>query len=110
MKRALEMQKPVLMLNVGPTRADGLEGFEKIEWHSGTVLPDACELLLSVRDDLQSLSVPGLPDFDPDSDVVTNDQPYHRTDRLPKNPILQQLLKSGHVTLPPEDDVVSASD
>lgn len=76
MKRALEMQKPVLMLNVGPTRADGLEGFEKIEWHSGTVLPDACELLLSVRDDLQSLSVPGLPDFDPDSDVVTNDQPY----------------------------------
>lgn len=98
------------MLNVGPTRADGLQGFEKIEWHSGTVLPDACELLLSVRDDLQPSSVSRLPNFDLASHFATNDQPCNRSDRLPKNPILQRLLKSGHVTPPPEDDAVSASD
>lgn len=37
-RHALELKKPVLMLNVGPTRADGMPGIEKIELTSGSVL------------------------------------------------------------------------
>jgi NAD+-dependent protein deacetylase sirtuin 4 len=38
LKHALELKKPVLMLNVGPTRADTLENLEKIELPSGMIL------------------------------------------------------------------------
>ena len=37
-----------MMLNVGPTRADGLDGIEKIEWKSGDVLREVCTMLLCV--------------------------------------------------------------
>ncbi|TFL05219.1 DHS-like NAD/FAD-binding domain-containing protein [Pterulicium gracile] len=37
-KRALEQRKPVLVLNVGPTRADDLPGLEKIEVPTSLVL------------------------------------------------------------------------
>jgi hypothetical protein len=70
-KHALELNKPVLMLNLGPTRADGLEGVEKIEWASGSVLSQACRLFLE--------------------------------DRLPRNSILERLLRSGRVVRPPND-------
>ncbi|EIN09499.1 DHS-like NAD/FAD-binding domain-containing protein [Punctularia strigosozonata HHB-11173 SS5] len=38
LKHALELKKPTLMLNVGPTRADGLPGLEKLEIRSGEVM------------------------------------------------------------------------
>ncbi|OJA20447.1 hypothetical protein AZE42_06075 [Rhizopogon vesiculosus] len=48
-KRALELRKPVLLLNVGPTRADGLPGVEKLEISSSLVLRDAVRALLGSR-------------------------------------------------------------
>ncbi|EKM50661.1 uncharacterized protein PHACADRAFT_213556 [Phanerochaete carnosa HHB-10118-sp] len=48
-KHALELKKPVLLLNVGPTRADPLSGVEKIELPSGTVLRDAVRTVLGSR-------------------------------------------------------------
>jgi hypothetical protein len=47
-KHALDLRKPVLLLNVGPTRADGLPGVEKIELKSSEVLRDVVRLLTSV--------------------------------------------------------------
>ena len=46
LKRALELNKPVLLLNVGPTRADPLPGFEKIELASGLVMRNAVRAVL----------------------------------------------------------------
>ncbi|EIW79427.1 DHS-like NAD/FAD-binding domain-containing protein [Coniophora puteana RWD-64-598 SS2] len=48
-KRALELRKPVLMLNVGPTRADDLPGVEKIEIASGLVMRDVVKNVLGFR-------------------------------------------------------------
>ncbi|THH09963.1 hypothetical protein EW145_g1662 [Phellinidium pouzarii] len=46
LKHALELKKPVLMLNLGPTRADTLAlGVEKIELSSGLVLQDVVRTL-----------------------------------------------------------------
>ncbi|KAI5824480.1 DHS-like NAD/FAD-binding domain-containing protein [Schizophyllum commune Tattone D] len=50
-KHALELKKPVLLLNVGPTRADGLPGVEKIEIASGAILRDVVRLVLGSRAD-----------------------------------------------------------
>ncbi|KAF8321258.1 DHS-like NAD/FAD-binding domain-containing protein [Clavulina sp. PMI_390] len=47
-RHALDTQKDVLLLNVGPTRADAL-GVEKIEWESGKVLKEATTLALRNR-------------------------------------------------------------
>lgn len=46
LKHALELSKPVLMLNIGPTRADSIEGIEKISLPSGLVLRDAVKVLV----------------------------------------------------------------
>jgi NAD-dependent deacetylase sirtuin 4 len=40
LKRALELRKPVLYLNVGPTRADGLPGVDKLEIPTSAVMAD----------------------------------------------------------------------
>jgi NAD-dependent deacetylase sirtuin 4 len=40
LKRALELRKPVLYLNVGPTRADGLPGVDKLEIPTSAVMTD----------------------------------------------------------------------
>ena len=40
LKRALELDKPVLFLNVGPTRADGLLGVDKLEVPTSVVMTD----------------------------------------------------------------------
>ena len=45
-KRALELQKPVFILNAGPTRADGLPGIGKVDALSGSVLPEVVRALL----------------------------------------------------------------
>jgi len=46
-RHALELKKPVLLLNVGPTRADGIPGIEKIEIQSGIVMPEVVRTLIS---------------------------------------------------------------
>ncbi|KAK2463553.1 hypothetical protein APHAL10511_004304 [Amanita phalloides] len=45
-KHALELRKPVLMLNVGPTRADDLTGVTKIELPTGTVMRDVAKAVI----------------------------------------------------------------
>jgi NAD-dependent deacetylase sirtuin 4 len=40
-KRAVELEKPIMILNIGPTRADPFVGrpqVEKVEWKAGEVL------------------------------------------------------------------------
>lgn len=44
-RHALELKKDVLLLNIGPTRADAL-GIEKIEYKSGDILGDAARIVL----------------------------------------------------------------
>lgn len=42
----MELHKPILMLNIGPTRADDIPGIEKIELPSGAVLRAAVSAVL----------------------------------------------------------------
>lgn len=46
LRHALELKKPVLLLNTGPTRADGLVGVEKLEISSNAVMRDAVRAVL----------------------------------------------------------------
>ncbi|KAI0720624.1 DHS-like NAD/FAD-binding domain-containing protein [Fomitopsis betulina] len=46
LRHALELHKPVLLLNLGPTRADGLQGVEKLEIASGAVMRDVVKAVL----------------------------------------------------------------
>lgn len=39
-KHAVELKKPVMLLNIGPTRADGLSGLVKLDVRSGAILRD----------------------------------------------------------------------
>ncbi|KAF5338369.1 hypothetical protein D9611_012484 [Ephemerocybe angulata] len=48
-KHALELKKPAILLNVGPTRADLLPNLEKINMASGSVLIDVAKLLIGTR-------------------------------------------------------------
>ncbi|KAH0836736.1 DHS-like NAD/FAD-binding domain-containing protein [Lanmaoa asiatica] len=48
-KHALELGKPVLLLNVGPTRADGLSGIDKIEIETSRVMRDTVRAVLGTR-------------------------------------------------------------
>ncbi|KZV95101.1 DHS-like NAD/FAD-binding domain-containing protein [Exidia glandulosa HHB12029] len=48
-KHALELSRPVLLLNLGPTRADGLPQLEKMVVSSGPVLQEAARQLASSR-------------------------------------------------------------
>ncbi|KAK0466965.1 DHS-like NAD/FAD-binding domain-containing protein [Desarmillaria tabescens] len=74
LKHALELKKPVLMINVGPTRADNVPGVEKIDITSGAIMRDVARVLLGsrARDDtiimemLQSGIVKPPPDDDDD--------------------------------------------
>ncbi|KAI0792003.1 DHS-like NAD/FAD-binding domain-containing protein [Abortiporus biennis] len=75
LKHALELKKPVLYLNVGPTRADGLPGIEKIEIPSGLIMRDVVKAVLAtdsvydpvVGDMLRNGVVKPPPDDAPDS-------------------------------------------
>ncbi|VDC03452.1 unnamed protein product [Peniophora sp. CBMAI 1063] len=49
LKRALELGKPVMFLNVGPTRADGLPGVEKLEVPAGLVMRDVVRSVVGIR-------------------------------------------------------------
>jgi NAD+-dependent protein deacetylase sirtuin 4 len=46
LKHALELKKPVLMLNVGPSRADGYPGVEKIEIASGMIMKEVVKAVM----------------------------------------------------------------
>jgi NAD-dependent protein deacetylase/lipoamidase sirtuin 4 len=45
-KHALELRKPVLHLNVGPTRADGLPGVDKVEIPTSAVMSDVMDAVM----------------------------------------------------------------
>jgi len=45
-KHALKLKKPVLLLNMGPTRADDLPGVEKIEISTSHVMRDTVRAVL----------------------------------------------------------------
>ncbi|KAH9967261.1 DHS-like NAD/FAD-binding domain-containing protein [Russula dissimulans] len=49
LKRALELRKPVLFLNVGPTRADGLPGVDKLEIPTSAVMTDVVHTVVGSR-------------------------------------------------------------
>ncbi|RDB23335.1 NAD-dependent protein deacylase SIR4 [Hypsizygus marmoreus] len=49
LKHALELKKPVMMLNVGPSRADGSPGVEKIDMASGSIIRDVARAVLGTR-------------------------------------------------------------
>ncbi|EMD39258.1 hypothetical protein CERSUDRAFT_112916 [Gelatoporia subvermispora B] len=49
LRHALELKKPVLLLNIGPTRADGIPGVEKLEIPSNLVMRDAVKAVLGPR-------------------------------------------------------------
>lgn len=46
LKRALELKKPVMLLNVGPSRADGVPGVVKIDMASGTIFKDVAKAVM----------------------------------------------------------------
>lgn len=46
LKHALELKKPVMLLNVGPTRADGIPGVEKIDIASGIVMREVARAIM----------------------------------------------------------------
>ena len=43
---AIKLKKPVLLLNVGPTRADGLPGLVKLSVRSGAILGDVTRAVM----------------------------------------------------------------
>lgn len=49
LKHALELRKPVLHLNVGPTRADGLPGVDKLEIPTSSVMTGVVHAVVGTR-------------------------------------------------------------
>ncbi|EPQ56252.1 DHS-like NAD/FAD-binding domain-containing protein [Gloeophyllum trabeum ATCC 11539] len=49
LKHALQLKKPVLMLNVGPTRADSIAELDKIDLPTSAVLREVVKALVGVR-------------------------------------------------------------
>ena len=45
-KQAVDAKKPVMILSVGPTRADGLPGVDKIEMRAGPILVEVLNLFM----------------------------------------------------------------
>jgi hypothetical protein len=45
-KHALELKKPVMILNTGPTRADILPNIKKVDMASGSVLVDVAKFVM----------------------------------------------------------------
>ena len=46
LKHAIELKKPVVLLNVGPTRADGLPGLLKLDVRSGAIIGDVTKAVM----------------------------------------------------------------
>ena len=47
-KHALELKKPIMLLNVGPSRADTLPGVEKIDMPSGSIMREVARAIMYV--------------------------------------------------------------
>jgi len=45
-KHAIELNKPVFVLNMGPTRADELPGIQKVDGLSGSIIPEVVRTVL----------------------------------------------------------------
>lgn len=48
LKHAVEIHKPVLMINVGPSRADGIPEVEKVDIESGSIMREVVKMVVSV--------------------------------------------------------------
>ncbi|KAJ7170468.1 DHS-like NAD/FAD-binding domain-containing protein [Mycena crocata] len=48
LKRAVELGKPVLLLNVGPSRGDGVKEVERIDMASGLIIRDVVKAVLGI--------------------------------------------------------------
>jgi len=48
-KHALELKKPVMLLNVGPSRADALPGIGKIDMPSGSIMREVASAVVGTR-------------------------------------------------------------
>lgn len=46
LKHALALKKPVLMINIGPSRADNLADVDKIEIAAGSIIPQVTKAIL----------------------------------------------------------------
>ncbi|KAJ3743607.1 DHS-like NAD/FAD-binding domain-containing protein [Lentinula detonsa] len=55
LKHATELRKPVLMIDVGPSRADGVQGVQKLEIASGDIMRDVVRNVLGIRGVIDSL-------------------------------------------------------
>ncbi|KAJ6619877.1 DHS-like NAD/FAD-binding domain-containing protein [Mycena sp. CBHHK59/15] len=49
LKRAVELGKPVLLLNVGPSRADGVKEVDRIDMASGLIIRQVVQAVLGTR-------------------------------------------------------------
>ena len=85
MKHAVDLKKPVLVLNVGPTRADGIE---KIDIPSGTILTDVAKGVMYVVNCIVIFNL-----------IMVLD----RGRLAQEDPIVKRLLRSG-IRNPPTDD------
>ncbi|KAJ7130645.1 DHS-like NAD/FAD-binding domain-containing protein [Mycena epipterygia] len=54
LKRAVELGKPVLLLNVGPSRGDNIEEIERIDMASGLIIRDVVKAVLGTTDPIVS--------------------------------------------------------
>ncbi|KAF8159489.1 DHS-like NAD/FAD-binding domain-containing protein [Crassisporium funariophilum] len=49
LKHALELKKPVMLLNLGPTRADGVPGVVKLDVPTGSVMRDVARAVIGAQ-------------------------------------------------------------
>ena len=85
------------MLNVGPTRADGLPGLEKIELSSGVVLRDVVRAVLCVTTSSLCHLWAVL--------LISN---VDRGTHASEDPVVETMLRSGVVKPPPEDGEIDS--
>lgn len=49
LKHALELEKPVMLLNLGPSRADDCPAVEKIDMPSGPIMSEVARIIMCVQ-------------------------------------------------------------
>ncbi|KAJ7180762.1 DHS-like NAD/FAD-binding domain-containing protein [Mycena filopes] len=96
LKSAVNLGKPVLLLNVGPSRGDTVEEVDRIDMASGLIIRDVVRAVLYIR------SFAFLPSISPDP---RNAHPpaFIRGTAATDDPTVVEMLRSG-VVKPPEDD------
>lgn len=92
LKYALDLKKPVMLLNVGPSRADGIPGVEKVDLASGTVLREVaravmCRSSSSTRHKSANLGT-----------ILISGT------RAKDDPIVVEMLRSGIIKPPAQDE------